>query len=324
MTAFFVNDGGTAVLNFGGTTPPTATTTTSSVVSPPVIANPYVNGQPFISPFASGTLPSQGTPPLGEGGNPLAPGVTSFSPGSTTFAAGSSTPIVTPSSVTFGLPSFFQYPTRFLSQLQAQVQSGNAKILTDPTLTVQEGQTAVVNLTQEVFGGFQIRQETTATGSIGTSLQSREPIIKQAGLTLSIKVDRIDDNGFVSLSVAPTVSAPSGSQITPDGVITLLSQRSLTSGQIRLRDNQTLILSGIIQESDRVAVSKVPILGDIPLLGALFRQTSKTNQRQEVIVLLTPQVVDDSDRATFGYGYTPSPNANRIIQRDRVLNPSRP
>jgi type IV pilus assembly protein PilQ len=106
-------------------------------------------------------------------------------------------------------------------------------------------------------------------------------------------------------------------------VITLLSQRSLRSGLVRLRDGQTLILSGIIQESDRVTVSKVPVLGDIPLLGSLFRKTNKNNQRNEVIVLLTPQVMDDSERSSYGYDYTPSPEVRRMLERRGLQTPKK-
>jgi type IV pilus assembly protein PilQ len=200
-----------------------------------------------------------------------------------------------------------------LTALQAQITSGNAKILTDPTLVVQESQTATVNLTQEVFGGFRLQTQTDPTTNLTT--QVSEPIIKNAGLTLQINVQRIDDNGFVTLTVIPIVSAISGSQNTPQGQITLVSQRQLQSGQVRLRDGQTLILSGIIQETDRTTVSKVPILGDIPLLGALFRSTSRDNSRQEVIVLLTPQILDDSAGSSFGYNYTPGQEARQILQR---------
>ena len=130
-----------------------------------------------------------------------------------------------------------------------------------------------------------------------------------------MKVERIDDNGFVSLSVAPTVSAPAGTVTTTDGEIGLRSGRSLQSGLLRLRDGQTLILSGIIQDQDRTTVTKLPILGDIPLLGALFRKSNRTNERREVIVLMTPQIMDDSERSSYGYNYTPSPQVRQILER---------
>jgi type IV pilus assembly protein PilQ len=200
-------------------------------------------------------------------------------------------------------PSSIGFPRRFLASLEAQVTSGNAKILTDPTLIVQEGQDAVVKLTEEVYGGIRVTEDL------------REPIIKEAGLTLAVRVERIDDNGFVSLSVAPTISAPGTSAQTVDGTIGLITGRSLQSGVLRLRDGQTLILGGIIQDQDRASITKVPILGDIPLLGSLFRRTERQNERREIIVLLTPQVMDDSERSSYGYNYNPSPQVREMLER---------
>ena len=125
-------------------------------------------------------------------------------------------------------------------------------------------------------------------------------------------VNRIDDNGFISVGVAPTVSSIGSTVSTSDGDIALLQSRTLNSGEIRLRDGQTLILSGIIQESDRTSVTKVPILGDIPILGALFRSTNKSNQRQEVVVLLTPQILDDNRGQV---NYAPGVDARLMIRK---------
>jgi type IV pilus assembly protein PilQ len=204
----------------------------------------------------------------------------------------------------------------FFAQLQAAVTNSNAKILTDPTLVVQEGQTATVNLTQEVITNF--KQEVTLTENGRTGGTVSITIEKgRAGLILPIKIDRIDDNGFISLSVAPSVTQPEREIRSPipgtEGNIVLLNERRLETGQLRVRDNQTLVLSGIIQDQDRVEVTKVPLLGDIPLLGSLFRRTNRTNERREVIVLLTPKILDESDRANFGYSYQPSPAARQVL-----------
>ena len=332
---FFSNSGGVASLNFGGSRPATTAEAANSLTSTPITQNPLQQGSNiFINP--NGT-----TANAGVSSNPLTTGVTAFTPGTAGTSTTSIVPTAidpatgqptrygfqttttpgTPDNYTFSLASLYQFPKRFLASLQAQVTSGNAKILTDPTLTVQEGQQALVNLTQEVYAG--LRQVQTTAGQNSQVIFTREPIIREAGLTLSVKVDRIDDNGFISLSVAPTISAPNGSVSTTDGEITLLSKRSLQSGALRLRDGQTLILSGIIQDSDRTSVSKVPILGDIPLLGSLFRKTNRTNQRNEVIVLLTPQIMDDSERSSYGYNYTPSPEVRRTLERSGLKVPGR-
>lgn len=346
---FFTSDGGAATFNFGGSRPARGSELIDSVTDTPVITNP-ITGQPFVDPnnfttiteggpatvitnnsaspytyndiYGRGSvvvqpgqtlsLPAvnsvvrQGNAPVSS--NPLEPGFTSIPNATNTIVTIDSLGRQTITSgtiptVTTSLPSLYKFPKRFLASLQAQVQSGNAKILTDPTLIVQEGQEAQVKLTQEVYGGIRI------TDTL------REPIIKDAGLTLAVRVERIDDNGFVSLSVAPTISAPGGSASTVDGTIGLITGRSLSSGLLRLRDGQTLILSGIIQDSDRTTVTKLPILGDIPLLGSLFRRTSRENERREVIVLLTPQVMDDSERSSYGYNYNPSPQVRDMLER---------
>jgi type IV pilus assembly protein PilQ len=299
---FFSADGGAAVYNYGGYNPPSKNTVLNSTTTPPVGAlNLPGGGGPFLDnrPDAPFNDPVTGTrPPFGTNDNPYQPGATSVSVD----------PLTGVTKTTYGLPTAFQYPTKFLSTLQAQIISGNGKILTDPTMVVQEGQTSKIKLTQEVFGGFDI-----ATTSVGGNLSTaQKPIIKNAGLTLDVAVNRIDDNGFVSVGVSPTVSAISGTAVANGTTITLLQERTLSSGEIRLRDGQTLILSGIIQESDRSTVSKVPILGDIPILGALFRSTSKANSRQEVIVLLTPRILNDG---TNQVNYTPGNDARQMMQR---------
>ncbi|BAZ42922.1 type II and III secretion system protein [Calothrix sp. NIES-4101] len=307
---FFSSDNGNFSSTIGGSRPPTSAEAQDSVTGTPVIPNPVVGENVFLG---NGFFNPNGRPSANASvsGNPLSTGITDFTPG--TPATGT-TP-GTPDTYTFNQPSLYQFPKRFLASVQAQVQNRNAKILTDPTLIVQEGQTANVNLTQQVVGNF--KREITRGDGASTETITVEK--ENVGLTLAVKVDRIDDNGFVSLSVAPTVKAPQASQNINTGSgtnqIFLVSERSLNSGMVRLRDGQTLILSGIIQDQDRTSVSKLPILGDIPLIGSLFRRTNRENQRNEVIVLLTPQVMDDSERSSYGYNYNPSPEVRQMLER---------
>jgi type IV pilus assembly protein PilQ len=210
----------------------------------------------------------------------------------------------------------FDFFRNFLLQLQASIARDDAKILTDPTLLVQEGQTATVNVTQEVVTN--VTQQTTFGQNTAQTTITVEK--GRAGLILGVRVDRIDDNGFISLSVAPSISRPSGAltvNIPGAGAnqITLLAERRLETGQVRLRDGQTLLLTGVIQDQDRATIQKIPILGDIPILGALFRRTDRRNERREVIIMLTPRVLDDSDRSTFGYTYTPGSSVQQVIEQ---------
>ncbi len=205
----------------------------------------------------------------------------------------------------------------FLGTLFASIQNQNAKILTNPTLLIQEGSSAQVNLTEQVFSGIETSTEIEGTASgAAVSGTTTRPIFQNAGVILGVTVDRIDDNGFVTLNISPEVSSVSGTFTTPGfGTGSLLSQRRLETGQLRLRDGQTLVLAGIIQDQDRTNVTKVPILGDIPLLGRLFRSTNNTRQRNELVVLVTPQILDDSNQSTYGYNYTPSADVEDVLKR---------
>ncbi|NEO77473.1 AMIN domain-containing protein [Moorena sp. SIO4G3] len=323
---FVVSDDGAAAVNFGRVNPPSRGD---------VVSGQFPNIEPFDfravdgdgdiffdrqnAPFdnlvegfseGSGTRSGFARPGFGRNNNPFQPGVI----GVERQDDGNE--------FTFALPSLFQYPDKFLLTLQAQITSSNAKILTDPTLLIQEGQEASVKLVQQVLTS--VRTDIDLDGGVAT--RTITPVIEEAGLTLTVNVERIDDNGFITLSTSPVITAPSGSQNfnsdNAQNTITFLSRRELSSGLVRLRDSQTLILSGIIQDTDRTNVTKVPILGDIPLLGALFRSTEKTNERREVIILLTPQILDDTDRnGGYGYSYTPGRDARQMLNRGGFQSP---
>jgi type IV pilus assembly protein PilQ len=315
---FFVSDNGAAVLNYGGVNPPSSGTVTDGVYGQPIIKNPLLNlgggeGDLFLdqqtSPFSNYTKSSNFPdiyfrPGFGTNSNPFQPGVASVDESGL---------------ITYALPSFFQYPSKFLALLEAKVVSGNAKILTDPTLMVQEGQEATVKLVQEVITSVKTEVDRES------NTRTITPEIGEAGLSVTINVDKIDDNGFINLSVSPKVSAIGRQENFDSGdatnEIALLNVREISSGTIRLRDGQTLILSGVIQESDKTTISKVPILGDIPLLGALFRSTNRENSRTEVIVLVTPQIVDDSDQSGWGYNYSPGPATRDALKKQGLTVP---
>ncbi len=315
---FFVNDGGAASLNFGGLQPATGGDVANSRSTPPIVNNPIsgdvfydANGRQIVPLTANGSKGVFLRPIAPITNNPTRVGITDYDPGTSP----------TPGDATFGLFPLLQYPRRFLSALQAQINTRNGKILTDPTLVVQEGETANVNITDEVITN--ITQQTQTTGN--TSTTTTTAVKDKAGLQLGVAIDRVDDNGFVSLRVNPIIRTPGATQDLSTGAntnqIRLLGERSLQSGLIRLRDGQTLILSGIIRDEERITARKIPILGDLPIIGSLFRSTTKDNQRAELIVLLTPQILDDSDRSNFGYQNNISPDARQLLQRSQPIQP---
>lgn len=189
-------------------------------------------------------------------------------------------------------------PDTFLDSLEATIESTSAKTLASPTLLIQEGNLAKVEAVKSVITDV---SQTTSSGGNITCSQTR----KDAGLLVPIEVKKIDDNGFVTLNMKPSVSVPEPAGVgSCAGSVPLFNivKRELDSGLIRLRDGQTLVLTGVISDEQRVIVQKVPILGDLPLVGQFFRQSANSRQKSELIILATPRIVGDDDGSTYGYG----------------------
>ena len=206
-----------------------------------------------------------------------------------------------------GQKNGFSYPANSLDgYLEAAIDSSSAKTLASPTLLVQEGEEAQVETGTSVITG--VSSTETANGS--TQFENTR---ENAGLTLDLTVHKIDDNGFVTMNVNPSVSIPqpAGTQL---GIpIFNITARSLNSGSIRLRDRQTLVLTGVIQDNDREIVRKWPILGDMPFIGQLFRSSDSQREKQELVILVTPSIIDDEVGGSYGYGYRPSTKESRQL-----------
>ena len=172
-------------------------------------------------------------------------------------------------------------------RIDAALVNSTAKILADPKLVVSDGGSSTVNIGNDVIAGVSIQSD-PATG-----LTAVVPVIETAGVNVDLQNVRIDDNGFITLSILPEVSAPAGTAVFSGNDITLLNTRQLEVQRVRLRDGETFVLAGLIQETDTVSVSQVPLLGSIPLLGALFREQSTSTTRNEVVLLVTPFILND-------------------------------
>ena len=222
-------------------------------------------------------------------------------------------------------------PNNFYDLVRAQIQSENTKVLASPTLILSEnaepiqggaavaaaagdGGNAVLNtatigrpFANESFVtvGTQVITDYTVQAGQNGAPNTCQPEFGTAGLTFGAKVYKIDDNGFVTFSLSPAVSAVADTpqQIEGCGNISILRVRRLDTGSVRVRDGQTLILTGVISDEDRQAVTKWPILGDLPFVGQFFRSSSNARSKNELVILVTPRIVDDVQGGSFGYGY---------------------
>jgi type IV pilus assembly protein PilQ len=162
-----------------------------------------------------------------------------------------------------------------------------------------------------------ITNYTVSTGTQGNG-NTCQPQFGVAGLTFGARVSKIDDNGFVTFSMSPAISATVRRvEVAGCGPIDVQAVRRLDTGSARVREGQTLILTGVISDADNQIVTKWPILGDMPFVGQFFRASNSNRAKRELVILVTPRIINDTEGGSYGYGFEPSNQDTR-----QLLNPS--
>ena len=161
------------------------------------------------------------------------------------------------------------------AQLSLMAQEGKASVLAEPQLSARNGSKA----------SFLAGGEFPYTVS---TINGPTVIFKPYGIKLDI-VPRVDRNGVVRATIESEVSAIDPSVNTSAGPA--LSTRKTTT-EFNVKSGDTLVLSGLVSRKSTISVDKVPGLGDIPLLGALFRSKRFQNDETELVVFVTPTIID--------------------------------
>lgn len=173
-------------------------------------------------------------------------------------------------------------PFNLSAQIAGAITSGDARILAEPSIRVIEGRTA------RIFIGDTITAVVDRTVTpTGTNITTRE---FTPGITLIVSGNATPD-GEITLDVKPTVSFLTS--LTVEGIDFPVPQIRERSAQttIRLRDGDTMVLGGLMQDEDIKRMSKVPILGDLPFFGNLFRSRTTDKRRSEVVIFLTTRLL---------------------------------
>jgi type IV pilus assembly protein PilQ len=189
--------------------------------------------------------------------------------------------------------------------------SGSSGSDNNATIGRTKANESYVTVGEQVITNYTV---TTGTNGNGNSCQ---PEFGIAGLTFGARVSKIDDNGFVTFSMSPAITAALRQQpVAGCGLVDILAVRRLDTGSARVRDGQTLIMTGVISDADRQEVSKWPILGDVPIIGQFFRSSNNNRAKRELVILVTPRIINDNEGGNFGYGYQPGTNDTRRFLAD--------
>lgn len=170
----------------------------------------------------------------------------------------------------------------FLAFIELLQRESLARVLARPTLLARSGEEAHFRSGGEVPIPLVTNNQITVD-------------FKEFGVLLDF-TPRFTDDGKIDLRVSTELSQPDfsrGAQVGGFIVPTFMSRQ--TSTRVRLRPDQSLLISGLLREDETESVSKVPYLGDLPYLGALFRSTSFDHTRSELVVLVRPRVVTEQE-----------------------------
>ena len=124
---------------------------------------------------------------------------------------------------------------------------------------------------------------------------SSEPTIARTleGVTLGI-TPQISDDGVTTLHIVPIITEQTGSRVlsvmNEDFDVPVFSVRE-SDTMVKVADRQTIVMGGLIQEKTDDSIRKIPILGDVPVLKALFSQQSRETSKTELVILLTTTVL---------------------------------
>lgn len=175
--------------------------------------------------------------------------------------------------------------------IQALESVADANLLSTPSIMTLDNQEA------KIVVGQNVPFITGTTGTQGSGLSNPFTTIERQDVGITLKVTpSLSEGGTVRLDVEQEVSSvvPSADSIRSSDLIT--NKRSIKT-TILADDGQTIVLGGLVQDDVKKSVSKVPLLGDIPGLGVLFRATSDTRIKRNLLVFLQPTILRDAAQA---------------------------
>lgn len=177
--------------------------------------------------------------------------------------------------------------------IEALKQQGNLKVVSKPRLRTLNNQPAVVRVGQDIPV---FTTQTIASTGDNPVLTTNETIqTLTVGTVLSI-TPQVSPGGLITLDITPAVSRLVRTETSVSGqtsapVIDIRQASSI----VRLRDGDTVVMGGLVQEGEATTVRRIPVLGDIPILGRLFTGEAKSQERTELVFFLTPHIVSTGE-----------------------------
>jgi MSHA biogenesis protein MshL len=172
--------------------------------------------------------------------------------------------------------------------VEALQNQGSVSVLSSPKIPTLNNQRAVIKVgTENIFFVPEVTPATTTTASSTTF----QPATVTVGIILDV-LPQININGQVMMSINTSISERTGTAISPDGInrVPILNVRE-ANNVVLSQNGQTIIIGGLMQDRKTTGTKGVPFLEDIPIFGRLFQRELETNEKTELVILLTPEVL---------------------------------
>jgi type II secretory pathway component GspD/PulD (secretin) len=169
--------------------------------------------------------------------------------------------------------------------VNALVRNGSARVLANPRVTTQDNYTAILQIQNKV-PVLRTNFQSGNGAAVATESVSFEPIGEELNIT-----PRIDTNGFVTMVLEPKMSVRGNDVIVNRNTVPEINERTVKT-QVRVADGETVVIGGLIRKNLTRAVAKMPILGDLPGVGFLFRNETQNEVETEIIIMVTPHITN--------------------------------
>jgi type IV pilus secretin PilQ/predicted competence protein len=202
-----------------------------------------------------------------------------------TGSEGRGTGVTLPANKIFGAFTFGRVTNNYFlnATLTAAASEGKVKVLSDPKITTMNGKPAEIAITTS------FPYVTSSVTATGVSTEAVEYI--KTGITMKV-TPTVNADGRITLEVEPVVSQPSASAVTAGSTGAIGTDERRAKTIVMVQDGETIVIGGLI--SDRVSnqIAKIPLLGDIPILGWLFKKKFVERTRVELLIFVTTKLVD--------------------------------
>jgi MSHA type pilus biogenesis protein MshL len=183
--------------------------------------------------------------------------------------------------------------SKFSAFLDAQAAAGNLNILSAPKVSTLNNQKAIIRIgRQDVF----FRAVVTPASTTSAAFTTYTPDSVTEGIILSV-TPQVGQDGRIMLSIHPTITEKVGVAVAPDRNTAPILDVRETNTVVTVADGETVFIGGMMQERTQETVTSVPLLGDIPYIGALFRRNEQIKKKTELVILITPRIVRPGEGA---------------------------